>query len=248
MSEPQPENRWNTDEAVQRFRQHTYCFGPAAPEQRDVMVHLLSALGRPIRRVLDIGCGTGRIASIVLEAFPDAGLCMIDFAPKMLEGAREHFAQAGYAERVELIETDFSRPGWTERLPAPAEYDAVVSGFAIHHLRRERKREIYEEIFGLLAPGGMLLNLEWVASPGEWNEDRHDTFMAEALHPTGFFDDKPIAEVLEEMKQREDRVQKLLEPVETQVGWLREIGYADADCYLKCFELALLGGRRPGGA
>jgi hypothetical protein len=29
---------------------------------------------------------------------------------------------------------------------------------------------------------------------------------------------------------------------------LREIGYTDVDCYLKVFELAVFGGRKPAGA
>ncbi len=33
--------------------------------------------------------------------------------------------------------------------------------------------------------------------------------------------------------------------VEAQCKWLRELGYADVDCYLKLFEIAVFGGRKP---
>jgi hypothetical protein len=44
---------------------------------------------------------------------------------------------------------------------------------------------------------------------------------------------------------RPDKSANILAPVERQCTWLREIGFTDVDCYLKVFELAVFGGRRP---
>jgi hypothetical protein len=38
--------------------------------------------------------------------------------------------------------------------------------------------------------------------------------------------------------------ENILAPVEEQCRWLRLIGFADVDCFLKVFELALFGGRK----
>jgi len=92
----------------------------------------------------------------------------------------------------------------------------------IHHLEHERKRSLYREIFELLNQGGAFANFEHVASP------------TQRLH-VAFF------EAIGEQIQHEDPSDHLLD-VHTQLGWLREIGFDDVDCYWKWLEMALLVG------
>jgi hypothetical protein len=96
---------------------------------------------------------------------------------------------------------------------------------AIHHLEHERKRSLYGEVFELLRPGGVFANFEHVASP---NHRMHLRFFAAI--------GEPLAE--------EDPSDRLLD-VETQLGWLRELGFDDVDCYWKWLEMALLIGVKP---
>ena len=177
---------------------------------------LLEFIPSGTRRILDLGTGDGRLLALVRKEHPETEAVALDFSPTMLEAVRKRFAEDS---RVTVVEHTMDTP-----LPALGKFDAVISSFAIHHLVHERKRELYEEIFGLLNVGGVFCNLEHVASP---TSQLH----AEFLQRIGF------------TVETEDPSNKLLD-VETQLGWLREIGFADVDCQWKWRELALLAGRK----
>ena len=154
---------------------------------------------------------------MVRRELPDTEAAAVDFSPTMLEAARSRFAGES---SVSIIAHNMDEP-----LPALGKFDAVISSFAIHHLVHERKRALYAEIYGLLNPGGVFCNLEHVASP---TPRLHQEF----LERIGF------------TVESEDPSNKLLD-VETQLAWLREIGFVDVDCAWKWRELALLAGQRP---
>ena len=178
---------------------------------------LLDHLPPSPQRVLDIGSGDGRLLDRVLTARPDAQAVALDFSPPMLARARKRFAAR---PNVEVVDHNFEQP-----LPAMGSFDVIVSSFAIHHVGHERKRALYAEVFALLTPGGLFANLEHVASP---TPQLHTAF----LEAAGFAPDD------------EDPSNQLLD-METQLGWLREIGFLHVDCYWKWLELALLAGAKP---
>ena len=190
----------------------------AVPPRAEGERVLLDALPLTARRVLDLGTGDGRLLALVRADRPQSVGVALDVSEPMLERARRRFADAP----VELVRHDLSEP-----LPDLGQFDAVVSSFAIHHLGDERKRSLYAEVFARLLPGGVFANLEHVASP---TPRLHRRFY-EALARLGVDD-------------REDPSDRLVD-VETQLRWLREIGFEDVDCYWKWLEMALLIGLRP---
>jgi tRNA (cmo5U34)-methyltransferase len=199
---------------------------------------LLELVPRDVRRILDLGAGDGRLLALLRIDRPEARGVATDRSPTMLDAARARFAGDPL---VEVVEHDLDAPleplARRTLLTAAAPlarltshddagaFDAVVSCFAIHHCSHARKRALYAEVFGLLAPGGVFYNLEHVASP---TPELHEAFFT-ALGMT-------LAD--------EDRSNQLLD-VETQVGWLREIGFEQVDCFWKWRELALFGGVKP---
>jgi SAM-dependent methyltransferase len=178
---------------------------------------LLEHVPRDARRILDLGTGDGRLLALLRIDRREMLGVGLDLSEPMLKAARRRFADD---ERIELMEHDLA-----EALPALGRFDAVVASMAIHHLEHERKRSLYSEVFDLLEPGGVFVNFEHVASP---THRLHRAFFA------------AIGEPLE----HEDPSDRLLD-VESQLGWLRELGFDDVDCYWKWLEMALLIGVKP---
>ena len=178
---------------------------------------LLEHVRRGVGRVLEIGTGDGRLLALLRVDRPELLAVGLDFSQPMLDAARKRFAGQ---ERVELVEHDLAEP-----LPELGRFDAVVSSMAIHRLEHERKRSLYGEVFDVLESGGVFANFEHVASP------------TRRLH-VAFF------EAIDEPLEQEDPSDRLLD-VETQLKWLRELGFDDVDCYWKWLEMALLIGIKP---
>ena len=143
---------------------------------------------------------------------------------------------------------DLAAKTWTQSVSSHAPFELVLSGFAIHHLSDERKRELYHEIFDLLKPGGLFLNLEHVAPRCHWADQVFDDLFVDALwlHDQHRGGTKTKEEVVEQWDHRPDKTENILAPVELQCEWLREIGFQDVDCFFKLLQLALFGGKKPG--
>jgi ubiquinone/menaquinone biosynthesis C-methylase UbiE len=177
---------------------------------------LLEHMSATVKRVLDLGTGDGRLLALVKLHNSNIEGVGLDFSEPMLSQATKRFEND---KNVQLLKHDFGFPLPIDKLGC---FDAVVSSLAIHHLVDERKRALFAEVFDLLNNRGVFCNLEHVSSP---TQNAHLKFL-DAIGWT---------------PESEDPSNKLLD-VETQLGWLRQIGFTDVDCYWRWREVALLVG------
>jgi len=186
------------------------------PHRTEGEAVLLEFIPQEVERILDLGTGDGRLLALLRIDRRNAEGIALDFSPTMLAAARERFRGD---EKIQVVEHNLDNS-----LPELGRFDVIVSSFAIHHCADERKRALYAEIYAALSPGGIFCNLEHVAPP---TAEIHARF----LRSLGI------------TEEEEDPSNKLVS-VETQVQWLREIGFQDVDCHWKWLELALLGGTK----
>ncbi|MGO9319698.1 MAG: class I SAM-dependent methyltransferase [Solirubrobacteraceae bacterium] len=148
-----------------------------ADAQRTKLELVAGKLGlAPGMRVLDVGCGWG---SFAIHAAREHGVEVIGItlSEPQAERARERVAQAGLSEKVEIRVQDY------RQLPQ-ASFDAIASIGMSEHVG-EAQIDVYAlSLFGLLRPGGMLLN-HAIAALDPDAEPLEDLFSTRYVFPDG---------------------------------------------------------------
>ena len=99
-------------------------------------------------RVLDAGCGSGRVTELLAERLPDGGVVALDGSASMVEAARERLAPFG--DRIEYVVADLGRP-----LPIDGLVDAVLSTAVFHWVPDHDA--LFRNLAAVTRPGGWLV-------------------------------------------------------------------------------------------
>lgn len=115
-----------------------------------------AALEKNPERILDLATGTGDIALLLKKVAPEALVIGGDFAPPMLELARQKAQKAGLS--IPFVEAD------ALKLPFPDQhFDAVTIAFGFRNFA-DYPRAL-AELYRVIAPGGRLCILEFPPPP-----------------------------------------------------------------------------------
>lgn len=234
---------WQQNDLAENFLDEIRDAIPLAAEQLDVLKRVVRHALPKVGRLLDLGCGDGIVGRTLADVYPQASPVFLDYSEYMIEAAR---MKAGN-DLAAFVVQDLAKKEWTGSVAGRGPFDLIVSSLAIHHLTDERKQELYQEIFDLLAPGGLFLNLEHVSENSGWAKRAYDDLFVDTLWANHRKQggEKTRDEIDAAWQNRLGKSQDLTVPVELQCEWLRRIGFADVDCFFKIFELALFGGKKP---
>jgi tRNA (cmo5U34)-methyltransferase len=178
--------------------------------------------------IVDLGAGSGLLTALLRDRFPQAKIYLVDFSAAMLDLARQRF---GDDSHLDYVHADYVKD------QLPDQVCCFVSSLSIHHLEDGDKRALFPKLFKLLKPNGTFVNADQVAGPTPDLEARYKALWLEQVRAAGATDQQ-IADSL--FRQQEDRCAS----VEAQLAWMRDAGFADADCWYKEARFAVLAGTK----
>jgi ubiquinone/menaquinone biosynthesis C-methylase UbiE len=126
------------------------------------------------RRVLDIGCGTGTLATLIKRLHPDVEVVGLDPDPDALARAKQKAARAQVSIHLDQ--------GFSDGLPyLDASFDRVLSSFMFHHVWSDQRAKTLKEVRRVLTPGGSLHLVDFVR-PEEWSAGWCDRLLRSNPH------------------------------------------------------------------
>jgi tRNA (cmo5U34)-methyltransferase len=167
------------------------------------------------RRILDLGVGSGNLARVVLERYPEAHLTGVDLSREMLALARDALP----VDRVDLVHRDFRKLDF-----ADASFDLVVSSISIHHVPDDDKRDLFGNLHRLLRPGGALAYSDQFRGATGEIYARHIERWREESFALGATEDEWRAWM--DHQDAHDHHAPLVD----QIDWLRAAGFSEIDC------------------
>ena len=141
---------WNEDDS-RTFIDFGRYFVPERQTQFQVIRDLIPGHREPFH-LLELGCGDGLLAETVLAHFAACTVHGYDGSAEMLRQAGRRLAR--YGNRFETRLFDLADDSWRQPFWNPL---AVVSSLVIHHLDEDQKKMLFDDIFRMLAPGGVFI-------------------------------------------------------------------------------------------
>lgn len=238
--------RWSEADS-QKFLSHSEIFVPGRTEQIASLLHLIPARTEETFTIVELAAGGGVLARAILERFPFCQYVALDGSAVMRDQLSHTLSEFG--KRVEVRPFELEEQQWRAALPAPLR--CVLSSLAVHHLTDAGKRQLFQDMFTRLEPGGTMLLADIVkpATPriAELYARQYDEIVrSQSLAAYG---DLRGYESFQELKWNyfihdytDPNSYDLPSLLSDQLLWFREAGFSMVDCFWMQAGHAVYGG------
>jgi SAM-dependent methyltransferase len=120
--------------------------------QEQFLLRLLHEGGVPMRRVLELGCGFGRVTKLLASSFPQTEIAALDLSPEQLDNARQYCAGL---TNITFRRYDFYSG---ESFPGHDRWDTAIAVEVFLHHPESLLRDVISKLAQVT---GLIVNIDW---------------------------------------------------------------------------------------
>jgi len=201
---------------------------PYYQKQNSLMMDLIPFDRRDRFHALDLGSGTGILARLLLDTFPNATVSAFDISPAMLDACKKKLW--AYPNRATYTRGDFAHDDFGYG------YDVIFAGLVLQHTNDEGRRTFFRRAINRMNPGGILLSRDIVRGATQRLTEEYERLWKLYMRAQG-----------EDGTSWYNKFQAKDQPsrVEDQMKWMIEAGFSDVGCHWRYLNFAITGGRKP---
>jgi ubiquinone/menaquinone biosynthesis C-methylase UbiE len=151
---------WMSTESAERYEvsTETLFLGRQDTMQRQTLFPLKKHFTtKSPANLLEVACGTGRLATFVRDNFPKTNMTLVDLSPFYLEKARQNDAYWREYKNLDVPAANLVQAN-AEDLPFEDEsFEAVTCVYLFHELPEEARGRAASEMARVVKPGGMVV-------------------------------------------------------------------------------------------
>jgi len=202
-------------------------------EKHNLIVQMIQFEGQKPFSVVDLACGTGTLAQMILRAYSSATVTCVDISPEMIAIAQKKLAK--FESRTQFIVEDL------EKIKFQKNYEVAVSIDAIHHLPHSQKRDLFGRLCNALTPDGIFLLADPIIIESSTLKEKNARLVKE--HIQGLIKEGKVS--IEEIGKRQN-VKEIAEEQEIEKDhlctfgelneMLKDSGFGEVECFWHHFD------------
>ena len=197
--------------------QYTEAILKCVPRYEEMLTKLFYYLpnGFAPNNILELGCGTGNLSSLIVHHFPDARLTTVDISGEIISECKGRLKNTS----IEFIQGNFSKLCFPNNC-----FDLIISSIAIHHLTDSDKERLFQNIHRWLVSGGVFVFSDQFKGETDSVYQKHIELWQNHAVKNNVTDEE-WAIWIEHQKLHDYH-----SPIRSHLGWLENCGFKKPDC------------------